>query len=337
MKKILIKLLLLLMLSCNSQKENFVFIDLAKATVLEAPDIIYSFLDKYPFAVTVRDSIVYAILIRSDTSLVAISLETQQLIQSFGVAGHGPGDILAPAFISTIGYKEVLLQDAAAIKFKKIGTSRLTSRYIIEEYMDCPNLIFRSGETNISENFIAGRRVGTGKMLYIYDRNANNVIDIDYFPSIKTNPSVDLNYIYAPTIALNEKRNRIIAGMFFFDKFHLYDLEGQRINSFSFSKNPIPSFSRYDLQNDIVRKSNFGIIRSFPTKNYCYLLRIRRDQTANMLIQLNWEGELVNAYIIPDDVQGQFYIDEENNKLYIVRHRIVSDSEEVFEIVAYLL
>jgi hypothetical protein len=59
----------------------------------------------------------------------------------------------------------------------------------------------------------------------------------------------------------------------------------------------------------------------------------------SMLIQTNWEGELINAYHIPDNVLGHFYIDEQNRKMYITRHRLVPDAHtmEVFEIVSYQL
>jgi hypothetical protein len=78
--------------------------------------------------------------------------------------------------------------------------------------------------------------------------------------------------------------------------------------------------------------------------DYCYFLRVARDFSSGstkfrMLIQTNWEGELINAYHIPDKVLGHFYIDEQNRKMYIVRHRLVPDIHivEIFEIVSYQL
>lgn len=31
---------------------------------------------------------------------------------------------------------------------------------------------------------------------------------------------IDLNNLYAPSIAMNEEKNRVLCGMFFFDMFH---------------------------------------------------------------------------------------------------------------------
>jgi hypothetical protein len=271
---------------------------------------------------------------------MALNLNTQHIIQSFGTSGYGPNDITSPNFIFSINNLDVLLQDGFAKRFNKVDVNKQTNQFEIKKYMDYSDRIFQSGETNISENFIAGRKVGNGKMFYIYDRNYDVVIDVDYFPVIKNlNRNIDFNYIYAPSIALNAEKNRVFAGMYFYDMFHLYDLSGNRIITCRFSKNCIPSFDSNDLMENILQKCNVGIIRSFPTKDYCYFLRIRRDRVENMLVQINWDGELVNVYNIPDEVLGQFYVDEKEKKLYIVRHNLVPEFHisEVFEIVSYSL
>ena len=102
--------------------------------------------------------------------------------------------------------------------------------------------------------------------------------------------------------------------MYFFDMFHVYDLFGKRIKTYSFSKNYSLSLYRGVTMENIVQKCSEGIVRAFPTMDYCYFLRIKRDHVDNMLIQVNWDGELINAYRTSDEIEGQFYIDEKRKK-----------------------
>jgi hypothetical protein len=207
--------------------------------------------------------------------------------------------------------------------------------------------IWRSGETNISQNYISGRKVGNGKMFYIYNRNTDTVIDVDYYPPIKTlNKELDWNHIYAPCVALNEEKNRVIIGMFLFDMFQVYDLSGNQLKTCCLSDKCIPGFTRSDDMETVMQQCEIGFVRSFSTKDYCYFLRLARDFSTevvsvkwSMLIQTDWNGNLIHAYHFPDDVLGHFFIDEQNRKVYIVRHRIVPevDVNEVYDIVSYQL
>ena len=335
-------LTLCFILSCKSVKQkDFIQVDLTDAFILNSPEVIYSFTDKYPTDMYVRDSIAYIIQIKSDTCLMALNLNSKQIIQSFGTSGHGPNDIISPTFILSVDHMDVLLEDGFAGKFNVIDVNEQTNKFVVKKYMDYSDKIFHSGETNISGNFIAGRELGkSGKMFYIYDRNTDVVKEMDFYPEIKNlNPSLDLNYVYAPSIALNEERNRVLVGMYFFDMFHVYDLSGNRIDTYCLSGNCVPSFSRNASSLvDIIESSNTGLVRSFPTKDYCYFLRVKRNNSAdNMLVKLDWDGNLINAYNITDEIGGQFYIDEKGEKMYVIRHSLLSDIEEVFEVVSYLL
>ncbi|MDR2027806.1 MAG: hypothetical protein LBQ01_09690 [Prevotellaceae bacterium] len=340
-------MLFLCIFSCKNDEEVILFhIDVSQATTLAPPETLYSFTDKFAFGVSIRDTVAFVMQAKSDTSLTAINIKTKSIIQSFGVSGMGPNDICDPIFISSIDHSDVLLQDGRVNKFHKVGFNRNLKRYSVDKFMIYPEKIWRSGESNISRNFISGRKVGRGeKMFYIYDRNNDTVMDIDYYPPIKNlNKELDFNNIYSPSVSLNEERNRIVIGMFFFDMFQIYDLSGNRLKTCCFSDNGIPMFNHSDGMETVMQKCETGLIRSFATKDYCYFLRIARDFSSGstkfcMLIQIDWEGELINAYHIPDKVLGHFYIDEQNRKMYITRHRTVPDIHvnEVFEIVSYQL
>ena len=338
-KAIIFLFLFCFIFSCkNIDQNDFVHVDLSGVINLEAPDVIYSFDDKYPTDISIRDSIAYIVQIKSDYCLMALNLNTRQVIQSFGISGHGPNDIIFPLFISSIDHEEVLLQDGFSKQFNVVDFNKQTEKYVVNKYMDYSNKIFRSSETNISKNLISGRKSGAGKMFYVYGINTDELIEIDFYPEIKDlNPNIDLNYLYAPSIAMNEERNRILAGMYFFDMFHVYDLSGKRIKTCCFSKNFSPSTYRDVTTENIIQKCSEGLVRVFPTRDYCYFLRSSREYVDNMLIQVNWDGELMNIYHTSDEIEGQFYIDEKEKKMYIIRHRLLSAIEEVFEVVSYLL
>jgi hypothetical protein len=266
-------------------------------------------------------------------------MNAKQIIHQMGNVGHGPDDIIRVDFMPSIEEQDVLLEDGSVKKFLIIDFDSNKKIFAFKKYIEYPDIIFPSGETNISKNFIVGRKVGKGKMFYIYNRNTNSMIEIDYYPVIK-NLKHDPNYIYAPTIVLNEEKNKIIAGMYLFDMFHLYDLEGKRIQTFCFSENCIPNLDSNDLMQDI-QKCNAGLIRSFSTNDYCYFLRIRgnrlTDKIENMLIQIDWDGKLINAYKTQDTIEGQFYIDEKERKMYAIRSVVKSLHNDTYEIVTYKL
>jgi hypothetical protein len=338
-------MLFLCIFSCKNDENLVLFqVDISQATTLASPETLYSFTDKFPYGVSVRDSVVFVMQAKIDTSLTAINIKaTKPVIQSFGVSGKGPNDICDPVFISSIDHTDVLLQDSRVNKFHKIGFDSNSNKYTVNKFMTYPTKLWRSGETNISQNFISGRKVGWGeKMFYIYDKNNDTVIDVDYYPPMNLNKELDLNNIYAPSVSLNEEKNRIIIGMFFFDMFQVYDLSGNRLKTCCLADNCIPMFNHSDDMGTVMQKCEMGLTRSFATKDYCYFMRIARDFSSGstkfrMLIQTDWDGELINAYHIPDEVLGHFYIDEHNRKMYIVRHRIVPDVHinEVFDIVSY--
>jgi hypothetical protein len=234
-----------------------------------------------------------------------------------------------------------LLEDGNLKKILKIEIDNIDNNktFTLKQHIDYPERIFLSSEINFSDNFVVGRKISKGKMFYIYKMGADLINDIDYYPLIR-NLKHDPNYIYAPTLALNEEKNKIVVGMYFFDMFHLYDLNGNRIKSFCFSENCIPKFESDDLMQDL-QNGYSGIIRVFPTNDYCYLLRITGEPLTNnnekMLIKINWDGELIKVYKIQDEIEGQFYISEKEKKMYAIRHFIDAEEKEIYGIVSYSL
>lgn len=330
-------LMLSILISCNLPKSEFTYIDLSKSVVLDSAETIFDFEDKYPVSVKLLDSLLFIIQIKSDDCMMTLNLNTKKITNSFGHVGHGPNDLINPNFILSTDDSDILIEDGNAKKILKVVQTVDSIKLV--EHIEYPEYLLVSSEINFSKNFIVGRKVNTleGKMFFVYNRNTKSIFEEDCFPKLK-DPISDPNYTYAPAIAFNEHKNRIVVGMYFFDMFHLYDLTGKRINTFCFSENGIPHVKENALN---LQEDYSGIIRVFPTNDYCYLFRITNkpatNQVEKMILQINWEGELIKSYRFRDNISGQFYIDEHSRELYIIRNYINSEGNEIFGIVSYEL
>ena len=312
-------------------------IDNLDVTLLDTSEIIFEFNDKYPGSLFKRDSLLFVIQIKSDTCLSVINLNNKEIICSFGTVGHGENDMLNPNFILTLGNENLLLDVGNLRRIVRVGNVCEDSVNMIN--IEYPDSIFISSELNLSDNYIVGRKVDAydKDMFFVYDRKTNTKLSVPCFPSIQS-PIKDYNYTYAPVLALNELKGRIIAGMYFFNMFHVYDLFGNRLNTFKFSNDCYPTIERKSGLIDFSKGYN-GIVRAFPTQDYCYLLRMLNKRmnksTQYMLMKIDWNGKVKGNYIFKDNVLGQFCVDEEENKLYIIKNHIEETGEEIFSVVSY--
>lgn len=343
MKKTFYILIVYFLFSCQSERDNFIYLNLSESLTLTNPETHFAFNDKHPVSIKIKDSLAYIIQIQADMAIIILDLKTKKIINNLGQIGYGPDDLLNPNFILTIqnNISDIILEESNLKKIVKIEKSEVQEEFRLKEYIEYPNSLYISSEMNMSKNYIAGRKVGMGeeKMFYIYNRNDESLITIDNYPRIGGSTS-DPNYTFAPCIALNEEKDRVIAGMYFFDMFHLYDLSGKKINTFCFSEDCIPKVDKINKKLDL-RNGYSGIVRVYPTTDYCYLIRIstypEMENITSMLIQIDWNGHMVNSYIVPDDISGQFYIDERSNKFYTIRNFIDSEGNDIFDIVSYKL
>jgi hypothetical protein len=336
----LYNILLFNIISCNREQEEYNYIDLSKSSILNLSETLFEFYDSHPVSITIKDSIMFIIQAQSDICLIAFNLNSKEIINYFGDLGQGPNEVLRPSFIPFIEGFDVLIEDVNTRRIMKIGKRENNKYFDIEPHIEYPIRLYPSDETNFSTNFITGRMMDRGKMLYIYNKTSDSLIHVDFYPVIK-HLKDDLNYVYASRIGLNEEKNRIVVGMSFFDLFNLYDLSGKRINTFCFSKNCIPKFGSGDISQDL-KEGHSRIVRVFSTNDYCYLLRYTNksvtDEYEKTFIQINWDGEIINSYKMQDDVTGgRFYVDEKERKLYAIRHYINKKEEEVYAIVSFQL
>lgn len=333
---VFISLFFFSLMSCTSERGKFAKVDLSNSCMLDSPEIVYEFKDKFPVSLTVRDSLAYLIQVKSDTCMSLLNINSGEMISSFGTVGHGENDLLNPNFILSIDEEDVLLDVGNLRKLMRVGYAN--DSVSLSEYMPYPDSLFISGELNLSKNYIVGRKIDAydKNMFYIYDRNTASICNIPCYPQLE-HPIRDYNSVYAPVLAFSEAKKRIIAGMYFFDLFHVYDLSGRRINSFRFSDDYLPDIKERNLD---IRQGYSGIIRAFPTEDHCYLLRMVEGAQAGfqkfMLIKLDWDGKLMKSYQFKNHIVGQFYIDEEDSKIYTIERKVdESECNEVFSVVSY--
>jgi hypothetical protein len=338
---LLYSILLYNAVSCKrEQQEEYNYLDLSKSSILNSSETLYEFYDSHPVSITVKDSIMFIIQVQSNICLIAFNLNSKKIVNYFGRLGQGPNEVLRPSFITSIDGFDVLIEDVNTKKIMKINKRKDNEYFDIDPYIEYPIRLYPSDETNFSTNFITGRMMDRGEMLYIYSKTADSLIHVNFYPIIKHLKN-DLNYVYASRIGLNEEKNRIVLGMSFFDLFGLYDLSGKRINTSCFSKNCIPKFESDDINQDL-KEGHSRIVRVFPTNDYCYLLRYTNKSVTGeyekTFIQLNWDGKLINSYKMQDDITGgRFYVDEKERKLYAIRHYINMKEEEIYAIASFQL
>lgn len=341
MKIVFYIILCIFIFSCTSTKNNSDFVDLSESTNLQSPETILSFEDKYPVSIKIVDSLLFVINVKADTCVDVYNIETRQKIKSLGPVGHGADDLINPNFILSVNKDRVLLDEGNLKKIVEIEKDDDGSMQL-KEYISYPDSILISSETNLSKNYIVGRKINTTNpnMFFVYNRNTGKTLEAEC-PITLNEPVSDYNYTFASIVALNEQQNRILVGMYFFDLIHVYDLEGKHIQTFKFSEKCIPDVNK-NTKMLALDNGYSGFTRCFPTEKYCYLLRVivspMAEKTENMLIQTDWNGNMINSYRFVDNVSGQFYIDENAHKVYIIRNEWDADiNEEVFDIVSFNL
>jgi hypothetical protein len=342
MKSSLVTILLFIgvLFSCTSEYLEYHHINLSEYSILKPFESVIEFDDKFPTDIAKKDSIIFIIHRKLNSTMQAYNLDTKKFICDFGRVGKASNEVISPAFITSIDNNDMIIEEVNSKKILKIiekDTDR-SKIFDIEPYIEYPIQIYPSGEVNLSANFIVGRMIGMeiNSMFYIYNRNTEKITKCDFYPVINSYYNIDMNNLCAPCLALNEKKNRIVAGMYYFDIFHLYDLAGKRLKSFCFSENFMLHFNSDNPTQELREHGYSGIIKIFASDDYCYLLRYTLG-SGIMIVQINWDGDLIASYKLDSNVfPGTFFVDELTNKLYLIRI-IEGEDNEIYAVTSYLL
>jgi hypothetical protein len=314
-------------------------VDLSDARILSNPQRLLRFSDKYPFNIAVKDSLAVLLFSKEDTSGTVYNLNTRKPVGYFGVVGNGPGEIIGINFITNKNYAllkdSLYFTDINAKKLLAISLGTDKNRFVLNHLTDYPDSIVPSANLNIADDWIIGRKIGMQEqqMFYIYDRNTQNLRWIDY-PSFM--PYVrDKNYDYASRLAFNAPKEKIIAGMYFADMVLLYNIQGERKKTICFSEKWLPEIQKERL---LTFDGFSGILGLYPTEKYCYLLRTEEKKFKKNkihLIKIDWNGNLIASYVLANNFESGFCVDEGLNRVYLIQNTIAENNVEYYDVVYY--
>ena len=338
MKPLIISLLIVLLCSCNSQIDKriiFLELDKTKTLTMDQPIQIQSFATEYPIEMMKHDSIIYIISAKSDTVLYLINLKND-ILQPLSKLGLGPDEWFSPCFVkNSFEYEDIICYDLELLRY----TSLSPSNHVL--FKNIPSEIGHADQLNISSPLWVYRPIQTNfkHSIAIYNEDTNKTIfNKEIFPDIDYG-SVDINYICSGRICYNKDLNVILEGMYFFDLIKFYNTNGELIKILTF----LPDADFQKDFNRIAKNGDFvGYGKIYATPNHCFLhkktgtFNDSSSQDMSIIIKLDWNGELVSSYKMPDNFTGCFCIDESENNLYALLNES-TDSNEEYSLVKYEL
>ena len=327
------------------KKTDYTYLDLSNSIPLSNPVPVLRLNDKHPLNIAVKDSLAIIIFYEDDTCGAVYNMDNHKLIVNFGIVGEGPGEVKDIDFVTN--KQEALDKDS--LYFYDTNRGRLLglplglneNRFKLKE-VDSPKEIYGSSNINVSGDLLVGRKTGSkGKMFFIYHYSSENMQLIDYYPAINGLDESSKGLSYGPHLALNEKKGKIIAGMYFMDLIHVYNTYGEREKTICFSKQPISPLNQYGMLD--VRRGFFGMCGIYPTEDYCYIRRnesifVNENQELTdktIFMKMDWNGNLIKSYAVTGQLSVGFCIDEKNNRLYAIQHIIEANNAEYYDVVYY--
>lgn len=339
LKNLLVLILVgIIVISCGEKNPNTYF-DVSKITETLPAQLVYQFEDKCVSDIDIVDSFMVGIQIQSDTSLFVLNLNTNKIVSGLGVAGGGPNDVISPDFIQSAqkdSTGSLYFDDINTGKRLKLNMRNGSSNFVFEKLVGFPENDFQVSNLCLSSRLIVGREIGqkVESMFFIYDRKTDSIKDINFFPVIE-GPLNDRNYFQATHLLLNDKKNTIVAGMYFLDMVQLYDLKGKMKKVIVFSEEYIPKIDKKNQALDI-SEGYSGIERMYATEEYFYVKRAHfvKDKGESVILKINWEGLVVGAFRVQEELFGSFCVDEKSQKLFAIQHKI-ENLKEYYNIVYY--
>lgn len=298
--------------------------------------------DKLPIELDFCDSSLYVVMAKSDTSIYVFDTKNGELQAALGLVGHGPEDVISPSFI---GNNYDYRKEAGGLLYYDLNSKMIlqtTKSHHLKKIMPYPENMYPGSSLNITKDYLVGKKIGRdfNKMFFVYDVKNKKLNEIDFSPVINNEDldKIDKNYLYSANIGCNQKKNRIILGMYFFDMIHIYNMQGKQLKSISLSKG-------YDPEEALKQRINgygyIGCPRIYATENYCYVRRDLVDEKKSdkfecQIIKLDWDGNLVSIYQIKENLKYGFCVNENNNTLYCISQIIDSlTNNEYYDIVSY--
>ena len=140
------------------------------------------------------------------------------------------------------------------------------------------------------------------------------------------------DFMMSNSFAVNPIENRILSISYFFNCIAAYTLDGKFIRA-SQHETDITK----EIENREINEKYWVYSQPFAKDTVCYVKATRyvNDKSENQyLLKLNWNGEILSSYRLPDTAQG-YAIGEEKDLYCVISYN--QGEEEVYSIVRYRL
>lgn len=248
---------------------------------------------------------------------------------NFGIRGNGPSDFLFPFFFGgkchTKGKLEVYDVNLASVKEVDLKKSLLRQENAVvatplpKEVIGSPDLI------RIGDIYYGNMDNGMG-LFFRFDVSSGKLDWIGFPPSL-LKPERDFAVMNMNRISYNERRNRIVSAMFYYNQVFLYDGEGALLKSVRLGEKAIRPV--LDNEHSSIKGESLLCFTDVQSDDDCIYLMVQSVEeersftpdagVTSRIVVLDWNLDYVKTYSLPHYSQS-FLVDAELHRIvYIAR------------------
>ncbi|PZX49322.1 TolB-like protein [Algoriphagus ratkowskyi] len=254
-------------------------------------------------------------------------------IGSFGIIGEGPENFSLPKFVKSSFSGNISddfwIFDPNKKLLKNINLKTTDGlEYSFTESRLIDPKVLGSFDINILKN---GKMIGKNPIdgkgnFYLFDPSNKEISWIDFHPEIPEKNIANKNkaFIYNSVLIYNEKNNKIVQAMYFFNQIHLYDQNTEILKSITIGDLNIPDFS--EKSHSLIPPSlvyNFVDLKT--TDNYIFALFQGIEHEVKMskpnkefyskVYKFDWDGNIIEIYEL-ELLLNLIALDSKNDKIY---------------------
>ena len=319
MKNILIYVILLSFLSCGKKEAVTILVENKQLSpqIKDVPIGNILCVDKLGLC----DSFFVVINRMEEPYIHAFNRTDYSFRGSFGMLGQGPNDFNFPFFLQTNHSDSLELYDVNLAAFKYVDMKKAIAK--------APNAITQSGmpkqiigslDLYKGKNSYFGNIDGGMGLFFIYNPIKDKIKWVDFPNSVK-NDECDFSVINR--ITLNEKLEKIVSAMFYYNKVFLYDIEGTLIKEVQIGEQEIcPELvNGKELSDESIRcctdiqatsKNVYLLMQTVKEKSF----ENPNTETSRITV-LDWELNYIMTYTLPHYVKS-ILVDELQNRIIYV-------------------
>lgn len=189
----------------------------------------------------------------------------------------------------------------------------------------------------INDSITIGHQSGSDEQFYIWNKRQNKIIYVEHCISASQKLAQKLGakyeYVRSTCLAANPARDRILSFSYFFDNIATYTLGGAQLKP-----DTMPEKADKEISDIIERGNYWSYCLPYATANACYVKSIRyeNDEPVSLrMLKLNWDGELLQAYQLPQNMVGGYAIEHDTTLYCIIAD--LQQEDETYHVIKYPL